>query len=100
MNNPVVADRPLEPLGFEQFTVTTSPLGLPNVPKKAAYAYVQCQGGLLRWCDFVDPDGDTGHLLDNLDDVWYIGDLLKFKVIKETAEAGTVVLSVSYYKVK
>ena len=101
MNNPVVADRPLDPLGFAQITVTTGALGLPSVPARASYAYVQAQGGLLRWRDDgTDPTGDVGHLMDNVDDLWYIGNLLKFKVIKETSESATVQLSVSFYKVR
>lgn len=99
MNNPVVADRPLKPLGFEQFTVTTAQ-GLPNIPKTANYAYLQSQGGLLRWRDDgTAPDGDTGHLMDDTDDLWYIGDLLKFKVVKESSEVATTIMSVSYYEV-
>ena len=99
MNNPVVADRPLKPLGFEQFTVTTSQY-LPNVPKSASYAYVQSQGGLLRWRDDgTAPTGDIGHLLDDGDDVFYLGDLNKFQVVKESAEVATTEMSVSYYEV-
>lgn len=99
--NPVVADRPLKPLGFEQFEVTASSQGLPSIPKTAAYAYVQAQGGLLRWRDDgTAPDGNTGHLMDDTDDLFYIGDLHKFFVIKDAAEVASVYLSVSYYEVE
>ena len=100
MNNPVIADRPVKPLGFEQFTVSTSALRLPNVPKSASYAYIQAQGGLLRWRDDgTAPTGDIGHLMDDTDDLWYIGDLIKFQVIKDSAEVADTELSVSYYEV-
>jgi len=100
MNNPVVADRPLEPLGFYQFAVSTSPLGLPSVPPDASYAYIQAQVGLIRWRDDgTAPTGTSGHLFDNLDDLWYIGDLHKFQVIRDSGESGSTELSVTYYKV-
>lgn len=97
----MTSDRPLVPLKFEQFDdVTTTVLGL-NPPVDAAYAYINVQGGDMRWRDDgTDPDADTGHLMKADDDKWYTADLLKFRFIEATGSPGVLDVSVTYYRPK
>jgi len=96
------ADRPLKTLGFERIAgITTTAVGLPNVPPDAAYAYIQADGGDLRWRDDgTNPTATVGHMLKRNDDHWYTVDKLPISFIRDTDEADPTNLHVTYYAPK
>jgi len=86
----------LVPLGFQQVTVTSSSESLPEIPKDASFAYIQCQDDPIRWKDdSTDPTAAEGHRMFDGDDLFFTADLHKFRFI---LESGTPVLTISYYK--
>lgn len=96
----ITADRPLMPLGFDVEPSVAVVASLPSVPTRAAYVYLQAQGGATRWRDDgTDPDSTTGHILANGEDLWYLGDLSKFRFCKSSGEADHNI-SASYYEPK
>lgn len=99
MHGVIAADRPLEPLGFQRIaTITTTVVNL-TVPNGASYAYIQADGGALRWRDDgTQPTATVGHLLAADDDLWYVADLNKIQFIRNTGEAATTNLHISFYK--
>lgn len=100
MHGVLVADRQLVSLGFERVaTITSTVVGLPNVPKDAMYAYVQADGGALRWRDDgTDPTASIGHYLAANGDRWYTVKNLPIRFIRDTDEIETTNLHVTYYK--
>lgn len=96
------ADRLLQSLGFERIAgITTTAVGLPNVPPKAAYAYIQADGGDLRWRDDptgTAPTGTVGHMLKRNDDHWYTVADLPIRFVRDSAETDPTNLHVTYYK--
>lgn len=96
------ADRPLQSLGFERVAgITTTAVGLPNVPPKAAYAYIQADGGDLRWRDDgTSPTATIGHMLKRNDDHWYTVDKLPAFFVRDTDETDPTNLHVTYYAPK
>jgi hypothetical protein len=98
----IVADRQLTPLGFGRTAgVTTPAIRLPSLPVDAMYAYIQADGGDLRWRDDgTDPTATVGHFLAMNDALWYVGDLHKIRFIRDTSESSDTNLHVSYYKPK
>jgi hypothetical protein len=94
----IQADRTLEPLEFEQFENVTGSVQRLNAPNKATYAYIQAQGGDIRWRDDAgEVTATVGHILAAGDDLWFTADLKKFTFIRENAETATTDVSVSYY---
>jgi len=94
----IQADRPLTPILFEQFEDVQGTVKYLNVPRSATYAYIQAQGGDIRWRDDgTDPTSLVGHILADGDDHWYTGDLRKFAFIREDSVTATTDVSVSYY---
>lgn len=99
MQGVLVADRPLRSLGFKRVaTITSTVVALPDIPSNAAYAYIQADGGDLRWRDDgTDPTSTVGHYLAANDDLWYVVDRLPIRFIRDTDEAETTNLHVTYY---
>lgn len=93
------ADRQLQSLGFKRIaTITSTVVALPDIPKKAAYAYIQADGGDLRWRDDgTDPTATVGHLLAMNEDHWYTVDRLPIRFIRDTDEVEVTNLHVTYY---
>jgi hypothetical protein len=95
----IQADAPLTPLKFEQFNDVQSTVQRLNPPVAAVYAYINAQGGDIRWRDDgTVPDADTGHIIKDGDDFWYTGKLTNFAFVRETGSSSTTDVSVSYYK--
>ena len=91
----IIADRPLTPLGFAGVLGVVGVVKLPSTPVSAAYAYIQADGGDLRWRDDgTDPTSSVGMLIMDGEDLWYTGDLHTIRFIAVT----TANLHVSYYK--
>jgi hypothetical protein len=93
-------DWPLVPMKFEQFDDVQAVVQSLDPPIGASYAYINVQGGDLRWRDDgTDPDADTGHLMFAKDDLWYtVEPLNSFRFIEATGSAGVLDVTVSYYK--
>lgn len=96
------SDHPVETLGFKRVAgITTTVVGLPDVPSDASYAYIQADGGDLRWRDDgTSPTATVGHLLQRNDDHWYTVDTLPIRFIRDTDETDPTNLHVTYYKPK
>lgn len=86
-----------EPLGYEQ--IVNADLAAPkklNAPAYTKVAYVQVEGGQVRYRDDgVDPAAGVGMLLVDGAVLEYSSDLSALTFIEEN---GTPKLNVSYYK--
>lgn len=100
MHGVLVADRQLVSLGFERVAnITTTVVALPDIPPDAMYAYVQADGGALRWRDDgTDPTDAIGHYLAANEDRWYTVENLPIRFIQDVDETETTNLHVTYYK--
>lgn len=92
------------PLGYQQLSVTASPVvgfTLPTPPSgsQVGYAVVQCEGSAatdyVRWRDdSTDPSASVGMKLFSGQELDYSGDMYKIKFILGT---GTCSINISYY---
>lgn len=99
MHGFIVADRPLQPLGFERIAAITGAtvVGL-TVPAGAVYAYIQADGGDLRWRDDGTAPSDTvGHVLADGVVYWRAANLRKIQFRENAGGSGTAI-NISYYK--
>jgi len=102
MHGAITADRQLVPLGFQQTAAVDSTVsGLPSKPKNADYAFVQANGGDVRWRDDgTAPTSTVGHKLLEDETFWYNGDIQKIQFIRDSGSSGTTTVNVSYYRPK
>lgn len=86
-----------KPLGYEQILTVTLAVATPlNKPSYTKVAYVQVEGGQVRYRDDgVNPTAAVGMLLVDGAVLEYAGDLSTLKFI---TESGTPKLNVSYYE--
>lgn len=86
-----------EPLGYEQvLNASLAAATVLNFPAHTKVAYVQAEGGAVRYRDDgTDPAAGVGMLLVDGAVLEYSGKLSDLKFIEEN---GTPKLNVSYYK--
>jgi hypothetical protein len=93
------ADWPMTALKFEQKDDIQASVVHLDPPVDAVYAYINAHGGDIRWRDDgTDPDGDTGHVLKDTDDLWYTADLKRIAFVRDSGSSSTTDMSVTYYK--
>jgi hypothetical protein len=99
MHGILSADRPVQSLGFNRVAnITSTVVDMPDPPVNAVYAYIQADGGALRWRDDgTDPTATIGHYLDINEDRWYTVDKFPARFIRDTDETETTNLHVTYY---
>lgn len=100
MSSVLVADRQLESLGFQRVAaITVTAVNMPDPPADAAYAYIQADGGALRWRDDgTAPTDAIGHYLAANEDHWYTVDKFPARFIRDADESEVTNLHVTYYK--
>jgi len=82
------------PLGYQQITSLSSATAL-TVPEGARAALIQAEDQNVRWRDDgTDPTATVGYVLLAENEIFYSANLLKIKVIEETASAK---LNVCYW---
>jgi hypothetical protein len=83
-------------IGHETLTVSSSSVGLVDIPVKAKAAMITVEGDTRYWVDGSDPTYTEGHLLYDKDVLRLdcADQLRKFRAI---AVGGSAVLQVSYF---
>jgi len=87
-------DAKLIPLGYQQITSLSSVQGL-SPPPQSRVALIQAVTQPVRWRDDgVDPDANTGMVLEAARDMLFTSDLTAVRFIETAASAE---INVSYY---
>lgn len=89
-----VADAKLEPQGYYQISSLSSAQNIAG--GNGRIALIQALNQNVRWRDDgTDPTANVGMRIAAGQEIWYIGDVTKFRVIEETAGAE---LNISTYQ--
>jgi hypothetical protein len=90
-----IANRSLEPLGYQQITSLSASTTL-TIPEGARAAIIEAESQAVRWRDDgTAPTASVGQPLASGSDFLYTGKLSKLKFIEQAASAK---LNVCYYR--
>lgn len=89
------------PLGHTKLTVSSSAVGLPNLPdtKRVRRATIRVIGQPINWDDVNAPTSTSGMPLMAGDTLVYDGDFTTFKMILDSTATGDAEVRVAYHGV-